>query len=685
MTTITVKDFKQGMDRRRPKSEGVPGSLWDAKNVHITRGGDVESAKKFASLYSVPGTKGMGVARGQVFVFGSANGVTVPAGVQYQRLQAGAATLVTVLDAKPFGGKMYVIARFDDGGVYHFYNGVRLTDWDTISDANADFNVLADYLADFIATESAVDAVSYGSTIVITAKTAGTAFTISASTVNGGTPNDQAITLTTDQANQVAVPETRATAVFSVTAGSAGPGLNSVTSVKAGALELMNAPIDWLTSNAQTAALIAGSINAKTSTGYTASSVGAVVTVSAAAGLGASINFTSLTVTATGTVGAPSSFFTGGVTAVAALPQIVRAAFSGTLETLDKFTITVNGVNYYATPRGAAAGSMIYVRYQRVWCPAANVLRYSKLTDATNWTDASPTSGAGFIPVSNDSQGYDRVIGIVGYDTLNAVMTRQTTNFYTLGTDASQFGLSRVAENSGCKAARSMLSYGNSESFYLDDSGVRSLRAKVSTNAPYVADIGSPIDQFIQEQIRSVGDGAAAAAVSVVEPLDGRFLMAIGPRIYALSYFPLLNIQAWTYYEPGFSVSDFARSKKRLYARAADTIYLYGGVDGNTWPDAGLDRIVETPFLTADQPSAMKDTIGADFSVSNDWVITVAPDPNHPAVFDTIGTVSNVTMGGPNLYYPSREAAWSLKFECTKAGYATISSFAIHYGQEDVK
>lgn len=685
MTTITVKDFKQGMDRRRPKSEGVPGSLWDAKNVHITRGGDVESAKKFVSLYSVPNTKGMGVARGQVFVFGSANGVVVPAGVQYQRLQANSANLVQVMDAKPFGGKMYVIARFDDGGVYHFYNGARLTDWDIISDANADFNVLSDYLADFIATESAVDAVSYGSTIVITAKAPGTAFTISAATLNGGTPNDQAIVLTTDQANQVAVPETRAVASFNVTAGSYGPGLNSITSVKAGALELMNTPVDWQTSNVQTANAIAGSINAKTSTGYSAATVGNRVDVSALAGLGATINFTSLTITASGTVGAPSSFFVGGVTQIVALPQIVRATFSGTLETLDKFTITVNGVAYYATPRGAAAGSMIYVRYQRVWCPAANVLRYSKLTDATNWTDASPTSGAGFIPVANDSQGYDRVIGVVGYDTLNAVMTRQNINFYTLGTDASQFGLSRVAENSGCKAARSMLSYGNSESFYLDDSGVRSLRPKLTINAPYVVDVGSPIDQFIQEQIRSVGDGAASAAVSVIEPLDGRFWMAIGPRVYVLSYFPSLEIQAWTYYEPGFSVSDFARSKKRLYARAADTIYLYGGVDGNTWPDVSFDRVVETPFLSADQPSAIKDTIGADFSVSNDWYVTVAPDPNHPNVFDAIGTVSNVTAGGPNLSHPSREAAWSLKFECTKAGYATISSFAIHYGQEDAR
>ncbi|MEP6827747.1 MAG: hypothetical protein ABJA10_06705, partial [Aestuariivirga sp.] len=239
--------------------------------------------------------------------------------------------------------------------------------------------------------------------------------------------------------------------------------------------------------------------------------------------------------------------------------------------------------------------------------------------------------------------------------------------------------------NVGAKAALSALSYGNNESLYLDESGVRSLRPKLNINAPYVADIGSPIDSFIQEYIRSVGDGAASAAVAAVEPLDGRFWLAIGARVFVLSYFPSNKIEAWSYYEPGFNITSIARSKKRLDARAANTIYLYGGIDGNTWPDAGFDRIVETPFLSADQPSTMKDTIGTDFNVTNDWAITVAPDPNFPDRFDSLGTVSNSTAAGPNIAFQSREAAWSLKFECTKAGQATISSFAIHYGSEDTK
>lgn len=686
MTTLSILDFKQGMDRRRPKSEGVPGALWTAKNVHITRGGDVESAKKFMPIYTVPNTQGMGVARGQIFVFGSAAGITVPAGVQYQQLVYGTANLVTILDAKPFGGKMYVIAKFDDGSINHFYNGVRVTDWDALADANTDFTVLADYLADAIASQSAVDATAYGSTIVVTAKVPGTPFTISTSTVNHGSVNDQVITLTTDQANSPAVAEVLATAVFNVIGGSSNPGVNFFSSVKAGATELLAGTVNWQISNTQTASAITSSINAGQSIhGYAAQSSGAQVTITAPVGTGATPNGTPINFTLGGNATASLGFFTSGVTTVVALPQIVRAVISGTLETTDTFTITINGSSFYGTPRAAAVGSSIYVRYNRVWCPAANILRYSKLGTATNWTDASPTSGAGFIPVSNDAQGYDRVIAAVGYDTFTAVMSRQNTNLYQLGADASQFALSQVIDNSGSKAALSLISYGNNETFYLDESGVRSVRPRPNTNSPYVSDLGSPIDTFIQDHIRTVGDGAASSAVVAIEPQDGRFMMAIAERVYVLSYFPNNNIQAWSYYEPGFNVTAFARSKKRLYARAGSTIYLYGGVDGNTWPDSGFDRIVETPFMSADKPAAAKNTVGADFSVSNAWTVTVATDPNHPEFFDTIGVVHDVTSGGPNIGYPGRESAWSIKFESTQAGKATISSFEIHYGEEEQK
>jgi hypothetical protein len=216
--------------------------------------------------------------------------------------------------------------------------------------------------------------------------------------------------------------------------------------------------------------------------------------------------------------------------------------------------------------------------------------------------------------------------------------------------------------------------------FYLDDSGIRSVRARQGTDTPYAADVGSAIDEFVQEQIREIAYDKVARAVSVIEPKDGRYWLAMGERIYVLSFFPSNRIQAWTYYEPGFEVSDFARTKDRVFARAGDTIYLYGGIDGNTWPeDDEIECVVETPFLSGETPATLKALAGADFDLTNVWEVRVYPDPNHQANYDVVGNVAKTTGSQPNIALPGLEATWSMKFICTKGGRATISSFAIHF------
>lgn len=688
MAYLNVKDFKQGMDRRRPKSAGIPGALWDAKNVHITRGGDVENAKKWVSLYSVANTFGMAVAAGQLYVFGSGAAPALTAEVLYQRLQFGSANLVSMLDSKPFNGKLYNIAKFDDGNICHFYDGSRVTAWDGLADGAASFSTLADYLADLINNEAAVEASAAASTVIIKSRTPGTAFTISQSTLDGGGNNDQTITLTQTQANVAAQSEIRATATITVTGGTASPGVNRIVSVTINAVEIMTNDVDWITSNSQTANNLAGDINLNTQThGYSAAAVGAVVTVTAAAGTGATPNGYDVAINNQGDVTTTNSFeMAGGQTAIAAVAQVYTAVFGGTFQALDKFTLTINGTAYYATGRASATGTFAYPRDKRIFCPAGPIVRYCKLNDPTNWTDASPSSGAGFIAVSNDSEGYERVVGMAPYDTQTAILGRQMINLYQLGTDASLFGFVRSLDNTGCRSARATKAYGNLEVLYLDDSGIRSLRARQGTDTPYAADIGSAVDDFIQEQMRGIALDKIARAVSVVEPVDGRYFMAMGTRVYVLSLYPSNKITAWTYYEPGFEVTDFARTKNRLYARAGNTIYLYGGLDGQTWPsDNEITCVVETPFVSGDTPATKKERNGMDFDVTNEWVVTVATDPNRPNNFDTYGTVSKVTGGMPHINAPGDQASWSTKFVCTKGGRATISSYQSHYDPNEAR
>lgn len=684
------------MDRRRPRGSGVAGSLWDAKNVVVTRGGDIENAKKWVPTFTLPaGTFGGSQTKGQLFVFGSADlSATMPVGVQYQRLTApGSAVMVRVLDAKLFDGKFYVVAKYDDGTIYHFYNGNRVTAWDGISDDNADHTILAEYMADEINNESVVDAVAFGKKITLTARTPGTAFTISKATVNNGGVNDQDITLTQLVANVPAQAEIRAVATIIVTGGSSNPGLYKISSVTIDAASVLTAAVDWTTSNAATATLLAGSINNGTiNHGYEATVLSATVTITAPAGTGDSVNGDALVALTSGDVTlSTSASMSGGVDAIEAVAQVYSAEFSGTEtgEETDKFTLTIDGTDFVATPRGAAAGSSVYIKKKRVWSTAASLFRYCKLNDPTDWTDSNPSNGAGFININSGSEGSERVIAAGSYNLQTGIFSRNSIKMYSLFADATLIDDDQPVDNSGTVAPPSLISYGNNDLFYLDLNGVRSLRPRYGTDSPYVGDIGSPIDTFIADFMATVPRYKVNRAVSAIDPLDGRLMIAISNRVFTLSYYPSNKIQAWTYLEPGFEISNFVRTRDRLYARSGDTIYLYGGTTGNVWPDADddIEELVETPFLSAKAPATKKNSRGFDADVSGTWDTFVLPDPNDEDQEIGIGRVSSNTFSKADIPVPGvGTGMWAFKFiREGQAGRAVISAYAMHYDPGESK
>lgn len=131
MPYIVIENFNGGMDTRRMAVAGTPGTLLELTNAHITRGGEIEKRKAFASRYSLPsGTVGMAADKDGVVVFGSGVDPGVPSGVTYQRLQHPSGQALTrILSWDLYAGKLYVAAEFANGDVYHFYDGDRVTSW----------------------------------------------------------------------------------------------------------------------------------------------------------------------------------------------------------------------------------------------------------------------------------------------------------------------------------------------------------------------------------------------------------------------------------------------------------------------------------------------------------------------------------------------------------------------------
>lgn len=684
MSYTAISDFKYGMDRRRPQSSGVPGTLWILKNAVISRGGDIERAKKFDPVFELPaGTFGCYSVRGQLFVFGSAaTPVGMPTGVRYQQLAAPSTpTMTRVLDAKGFDGKIYAIAEYDDGNVYHFYDGARVTAWDGLADGASSFDTVAVRLADLINAQTAYKAQAFGPVVEITAEVPGTGFTIATSTTDTGGASTPTAVNAVLQANVAAVAEVRATGTITITGGTESLGVNRITSATVDGVELLSEAVNWIDSNDATANALAVEINNTTTHGYTASALGAVVTLTATPGTGATPNGDVVDVTEAGNVTTSTGNIAGGVTAVEAVAQVNKVTIGGgSFDATDLWEITLDGDDYRSTGRASATGTSIYINQSRVYSTAGSLVRFSKINDATDWTDATASSGAGFINIGNETEGAELLVGMAKYSNLSAIFARNTIVTYSLVADAEETQIVQSIENTGTVAARSIISYGGNDVYYLDETGVRSLRTREAVDAAYASDVGSAIDPFVQQLFAEVGSDVASKASAVIESTDGRYMLALGQYVVILSLFPSSKITAWSYIDFGSTISDLVRVNRQTFLRSGDIIYQYGGVTGDVYPDEDeFPILAETPSISSKDPAGEKILQGFDMAAVNTWRVQVLPNPNNSAHYIDVGYINGTTYSLDAIKLPGWTSHYALRLTCTAAGFASLSSTAVHH------
>lgn len=692
MSYVVVEDFKLGMDRRRDRASGAPGALWLGKNVHITRGGDIQRRKKFVEFAELPEaqTYDLAAVSGQLFVFGPNETPSgMPPEVVYQRLQhPDDEAMTSVLSWTTFDGKLYAAAEYEDGAVYHYYDGARATEWDDRSTEASSLEYCASALAEKIDSQAAYTATAVGAVVRIVAATPGTPFTIAKTAVNGsGGTDDQDITLAEIQANVEEEADARAECTITVTAGTEDPGVNTFDSITINGVDILGATVDWAISNSATAAALAAQINAfETTPVYTATVVGSTITVRAAAGTGSGPNGYLVVVNTSGDAAATPTNMAGGGFYVEPVAQVYTATLSGTFDANDTFTITLDGDDYRVTGGSPGMGRFVLTFQEKLYSTLARLLGFSGIGDPTVLDPASvPNPGAGVINMTNQNDGFEALTALAEYQGKLAIFSPNTVRTWVVDPDPDNNRPDNSVPNTGTVAPRSVRAYGNLDVFYLDTSGVRSLRARDSSNAPAVNDIGVPIDPFIQEYLATLTEEQVRRACSVIEPTDGRFWLCVGNRIFVLSSFAGAKVNAWSYYdlsdEIDGDIDAVLRVGKRTYLRSGDKIYLYGGTAGTTYPDDDeIEADVILPFLSAKTPGTMKFLRGVDVSLSGVWDFALLPDPARPEVEMPQGTFAAPTSKTGMNASLGHSAAIGARLRCSKAGQASISSIIIHYG-----
>jgi len=453
----------------------------------------------------------------------------------------------------------------------------------------------------------------------------------------------------------------------------------SLTNMHGGAYQ----GVPWATSNSQTAANIASAINSLVSSpNYSATSAGPVVTISALAGTGAAPNGLVVNVVKSGNVTEThQATMTGGITGTAAIAQVYTATVGGTFETADQFTISINSDDYTITGGASGTGTSILTFKKKIYSTASANLYFSALNAPTQWISGVDY---GFINMASQTAGQETLTVAEEYQGLMVIFSENNIRIWSISEDSAANVFIQTLQNTGTIAPRSVIPYGANDVFYLAASGVRSIKARDASNAAYVSDVGTPIDTHIQDYMNTLTQEEVRDAIGMVEPIDGRFWIGIKNRIYVLSYFPSAKISAWSYYEVDFDIKNFAKVGNRIYVRgtdgSTDFLYLYGGLDNNTFPALNEDIcLIELPYFSANDPAGNKDLLGFDIVGINSWNVDLLPDPNNDQVKVNLGTATGVTYGQPRFGADSITPLFALTLTCNQAGPATISALAMHY------
>ena len=576
MPDVLVEGFHKGLDQRRLEVASEAGSLSKAFDIEITNGGEIRNRKSFVSTYTMTGaaagtTFGLGEQDGNVYVFGGiATPAGVPAGVTYQRLQhPGAATMTEILDIEQFNGKLYVIAKYSDASVYHFYDGSRITDW--------------------------FDGKARGS--------------------------------------------------FSITGGTNSAGVNEITSTKVNGVEIQDTDVDWATSHATTATNLAAQIVSYASTPeYSAVANGAEVVVIAGTA-GTASNGLSLTVAVAGDV-------------TASTPVALSGGLDGS--------------------SGDPGASCVPLK-DKMYVTAGKNVHFSALRDATHFN--STYTGAGFMTPATHSSGAATITGLAVFVDNLAIIAANAIQVWFVDADDENNELQQVLVGSGTTAVRSVLPLPNGDLYFMAHDGIKALRVRESLQTGAVVNVGAAIDVAVVEQIAAVSTTVRDQACAVREPREGRFMLSVGNRVFVHSYFPEKNVNAWSIFRPGFTITDWVTVGNKLYARSGDVIYLYGGSAFTTYYSG--ECVARIPYLDAAKPGGYKDLKSIDAALQGTWTIKQSTSLANPTTLETLSVQTGSTYDAPLTPVAGRTTHVAIELIHQADEEGRVSSSVLHYDRDE--
>jgi len=318
----------------------------------------------------------------------------------------------------------------------------------------------------------------------------------------------------------------------------------------------------------------------------------------------------------------------------------------------------------------------------KMFAVANDFMYYSAVNNPADWAGV----GSGNIQLSTGDSAMDDCLGLeVYYDKL-AIFSKNACQLWIIDPDPDLTQYVQTLRQAGTVAHQSVLQYGSGDVLYVAPDGIRSLRARNSSLAASVSDIGSPLDPLMQGLFRDQGENFMANAISILQPVTGRFWVILPDRIYVLSAFPGPKINAWSEYVPTdqagnpFTITAAVQHRQHVVVRDdANNIYSYGGGSdtGVTYDSSPVEIVF--PFHSGNQPATHKNFKGIDAACEGQWKVYAAFDPSNEEAEDYLGQLDGPTFLQGRFPAVGHSTHLSLRLRSEVEGPLTLSNMIVHY------
>ena len=332
-----------------------------------------------------------------------------------------------------------------------------------------------------------------------------------------------------------------------------------------------------------------------------------------------------------------------------------------------------------------AVGTLAKTHKRKVYAAANSILYFSDVDTPSSWNwiatgspGASSGVGSGYINMANHQTGSDEITALGVYKSNMVVMSRRVIQIWLMESDPDANNQIQVVLETGTRSPKAVRGFGDFDMLYLSDSGIRSIRSINYQTTAGVLDIGTPIDPLVRQHTMGLTETQVRNACSIVEPIDGRFWLAVGDKIFVFTHFQSKNIAAWSWYEPGFEISDMVSVNDRIYVRSGFDIYLYGGDDNNTFGD-DYDVVCQLPFISNNKPGSYKQVTGCDIAASGEWDVEFLVDPSDLTQTVRIGLMEGFTFLDAHTGALGYTTHIAPRLVHRGDGYASLSSVAVYF------